>query len=173
LRSPRVGQYRATLTFYSAAADYRPRLCPAEAIGHHPTTKRRRFDVSREPSDFDLSAAWIRRAQGDLKAFMEGFAVRLEGAIPERVSVERKRDGLFSKTSHVVRVAIQLDPNLYSLALDGRQLAAWRTKVVRGVALKSEQMAVPEWLGGLSRDVQVLAEHADSARNVIHEFLMS
>jgi hypothetical protein len=62
--------------------------------------------VSGEPGDFDMSAAWIRRSQGDLKAFMEGLAARLDGAVPGRVSVERKRDGLFAKTSHIVRVAI-------------------------------------------------------------------
>jgi hypothetical protein len=132
-----------------------------------------RSNVNREPSDFDLSAAWIRRAQGDLKAFMEGFAARLEGAVPDRVLVERRRDGLFSKTSHVVKVGVQMEPNHYSLTLDAGQFSAWRTKVVRGVALKSEQMAVPEWLAALHRDIQALAEHAGSARNVIHDFLMS
>jgi hypothetical protein len=129
--------------------------------------------VSGEPSEFDLSAAWIRRAQGDLKAFMEGFAERLAGAIPERVTVERKRDGLFSKTSHVVSVAVRMDANLYSLMLDAGQIAASRVKVVRGVALKSEALPVPEWLKALHRDIQALAEHAGSARDVIHEFLMS
>jgi hypothetical protein len=129
--------------------------------------------VSGEPSEFDLSAAWIRRAQGDLKAFMEGFAVRLEGAVPGNVTVERKRDGLFSKTSHVVKVSIDIEPNVYSLAIDGSRLSALRAKVVRGVALKSEQMAVPEWLDAVHRDMQALAEHAGAARNVIHDFLMS
>ncbi len=129
--------------------------------------------MSREPNDFDLSAAWVRRAQGDLKAFMEAFAVRLEGAVPGRVTVERKRDGLFAKTSHVVKIAIHIEPNLYTLALAGRQISAWRTKIVRGVALKSDEILVPAWLDALQRDIHALAEHAGSARDVIHEFLMS
>jgi hypothetical protein len=129
--------------------------------------------VSGEPGDFDMSAAWIRRSQGDLKAFMEGFAARLEGAVPGRVSVERKRDGLFAKTSHVVKVAVQMESMLYNLALAGSEVSASRTKVVRGVALKSEHMAVPEWLKALHRDIQALAEHAGAARNVIYDFLLS
>jgi hypothetical protein len=129
--------------------------------------------VSGEPNEFDLSAAWIRRAQGDLRAFMEGFAARLAGAIPDRVSIERKRDGLFSKTSHVVKVAVQMEANHYSLVFDAGHVAASRVKVVRGVALKSETMPVPEWLKALHRDIHALAEHAGSARDVIHEFLMS
>lgn len=31
-------------------------------------------------SNFDQSTAWIRRAQGDMRAFVEGLAARLEGA---------------------------------------------------------------------------------------------
>jgi hypothetical protein len=34
-------------------------------------------------------------------------------------------------------------------------------------------MPVPEWLKALHRDIHALAEHAGSARDVIHEFLMS
>jgi hypothetical protein len=129
--------------------------------------------VTREPTDFDMSAAWIRRAQGDLKTFMEGFAARLEGAVPAHVTVERKRDGLFSKSSHVIKIAVEMEQHLYSLTFDAGRLAAWRTKIVRGVTLKSEQMSIPEWLAALHRDIQSLADHASSARNVIHEFLMS
>ena len=37
--------------------------------------------MSGEPESFDLDAAWFRRAQGDLGAFMEALAARLEGAL--------------------------------------------------------------------------------------------
>ena len=125
------------------------------------------------PSEFDLSAAWYRKARGDVKTFVEGFATRMEAAIPGRVRIERRRDGLFSKTSHVVRVAIDSDPNVYILSLDGDRLSAQRAKSVRGVTLKSEAMDFPEWLAALNADIQRLAERAGAAEGVLHDFLMS
>ena len=125
------------------------------------------------PDEFDLSAAWYRRAQGDLRAFLEGFAARMEGAIPGHVSVERRRDGLFSKSSHVIKVTISAGSVVYALQLENNHLAALRAKAVRGVTLKSEVMPVPEWLVALNADVQRLAEQAGAAHDVLHDFLMS
>jgi hypothetical protein len=125
------------------------------------------------PSEFDLSAAWLRKAQGDLKPFMEAFAARMQGAVPERVSVERKRDGFFAKTSHTVKVTVEGEQAVYILALDRMRLTARRAKVVRGVTLRSDEMAVPDWLAALNGEMQSLAERGVSARNVIHDFLMS
>ena len=124
-------------------------------------------------NDFDIGAAWYRRSQGDLSAFMEAFAARMSGAFPDRTTIERKRDGLFSKSSHVVKIGIQGEHNLYTLAIDGKRMLAMRTKTVRGVSLKSEEMAVPEWLAMLGQDMQAIGEQAGSADNVLHDFLMS
>jgi hypothetical protein len=44
------------------------------------------MSLTSEPGDFDLSAAWYRKSQGDLRAFLEGFATRMEGAIPGHVT---------------------------------------------------------------------------------------
>jgi len=129
--------------------------------------------VSDGPNEFDLSAAGIRRAQTDTKAFMEAFAVRMEGAIPDRVKVERHRDGLFSKLSHVASVSITLEQHVYVLVLDKAHLLAQRTRIVRGVTLKSEQLAVPVWLQDLQRDIAAMAEYAGAAQQVLHDFLMS
>lgn len=129
--------------------------------------------MSGGPGEFDLSAAWYRKAQGDLRAFLEGFAARMEGAIPGHVAVERRRDGLFSKTSHVVKVAIDAGASVYSLCLDGSRLSALRAKSVRGVTLKSEAMDLPEWLNALNADVQRLADQTGAAHGVLHDFLMS
>ncbi|GGA00023.1 hypothetical protein [Dyella caseinilytica] len=129
--------------------------------------------MSSIPSDFDLNAAWYRKAQGDLKAFMEAFAVRLEGAMPGRVSVERKKDGLFSKSSHASRISVEAHDHLYVLELQKERLSAHRSKSVHGVTLSTEHMAVPTWLSALQGDIQTLAEHAGNAQSVLHDFLMS
>ncbi len=122
---------------------------------------------------FDLSAAWLRRAQGDSKAFMDAFATRMESALPGRVQVERRRDGLFSKQTHVVKVSVEIQGVVYQLELERANFSARRTKSVRGVVLKSEALGVPEWLAALNHDIEQLAGNADAASSVIHDFLMS
>ncbi len=125
------------------------------------------------PGEFDLGAAWLRRANGDMQAFMEGLAVRLMGALPGRVEVDRKRDGLFSRDSHVVRIAVTADSGLYALSIDHGRLTARRSKIVRGVSIGSETLAVSDWLQRLNQDIRSLGEQAGAAHAVLHDFLMS
>lgn len=129
--------------------------------------------MENEAGDFDLGMAWYRKTQGDLRAFLEAFAVRMDGAVPGRVKIERRRDGLFSRTAHVVKVTISGEANAYVLSLDDGRLAAERAKSVRGVILKSEAMDFPQWLSALNADLQRLADRAGNAQSVLHDFLMS
>ena len=123
--------------------------------------------------EFDLGMAWYRKTQGDLRAFLEAFAVRMDGAVPGRVKIERRRDGLLSRTSHVVKVTIAGETNAYVLSLEGGHLSAARAKSVRGVTLNSQTMDFPEWLSALNADLQRLAERAGDAQTALHDFLMS
>lgn len=122
--------------------------------------------------DFDQSTAWIRRAQMDMKAFVEGLAARLEGDVPGLVEVERKRDGLFSKSSHVRTVTVHTDNNDYLLRRDGVHISTIRTKTVRGVALKHEDLPLAAWLQSLVKDLDALSGEMQGASNVLHDFLM-
>lgn len=99
--------------------------------------------------------------------------MRLEGAVPGRVRVERRKDGLFSRASHVTRINVEAQQHLYTLALHAGRLTAQRAKVVRGVTLTTEQMDIPNWLTALRGDIQSMAELAGSAQDVLHDFLMS
>ena len=127
--------------------------------------------MSPGPDEFDLNAAWLRRAQTDLRAFMEAFAVRLEGAVPGRVKVERRRDGLLSKTSHVTRVILETDKAIYEIAMDKGMVSAVRAKLVRGVRISSTTLPIPEWLTEVRAEIQVLAEQQGLAGDGLHDFL--
>lgn len=134
-------------------------------------TRHHGASMADGPDEFDLNAAWLRRSQGDLRAFVEAFAVRMEGALPGRVSVERKRDGLLSKTSHVAKVTIQGDKAVYQLTNDKGRIATVRSKLVRGVVISSATLTVPDWLGEVRAEVQTLAGQSVSASDVLHDFL--
>ncbi len=129
--------------------------------------------MNAEPGDFDIGAAWLRRAQGDMKAFMSGLAARLDGALPGRVAVDQQRNGWFSGEKHVARITVSLQHGLYTLAEERGHLVATRAKVVHGVTIGTESMPVPAWLTKLNEDIQALGAEAGAAHAVLHDFLMS
>jgi hypothetical protein len=127
--------------------------------------------LSGQLDPFDLDAAYLRRSQVELSAFVEALAVRLEGSLPGRVEIDRRRDGFLSKTSHVARIVLRCDQAIYELSLSKGQLTVSRAKLVRGVKISSVNLKPSEWLGEVRREVQTLAEQAGAASDVLHGFL--
>jgi hypothetical protein len=127
--------------------------------------------LSAGPDEFDLNGAILRRSETELRAFMEALAVRLEGALPGRVQVERRREGLLSPTRRVAAIAVNCDRAVYELRLARSALKATRVKQVRGVRLSSADVAVPEWLAEVSEELKALAEQAGSSSDALHGFL--
>lgn len=127
--------------------------------------------MSAGPDEFDLDAAWLRRSETDLRAFMEALAVRLEGALPGRVTVDRQKDGVFAKTSHVRRIAVHGERAAYELALGHGQVAASRAKIVRGVVISSSAIKLSDWLTEVREEVKSMADQAIAASDVLHGFL--
>jgi hypothetical protein len=108
---------------------------------------------------FDLVAAALRSDLQDAPVFLEALAVRLEGALPSVVEVKRS-SGLFGRTRRVRSVALTLGEDRFSVAAQGSGLLAERARVVRGIALKRDELALARWIDELAR---VLAEHAAEA----------
>jgi hypothetical protein len=127
--------------------------------------------MSVEIDPFDLDAAGLRRAESDLRAFMEALAVRLEGALPDRVSVERRRDGLLSASRHVHQITVRGDGGEYRLSFDKGRLAATKAKTVRGVVISTKPQTTPEWLAEVRAEVATLAGEMGAASDVLHDFL--
>src|SRR4051794_31570912 len=88
--------------------------------------------------DLDLLAASLRADATDTAAFLEALAVRLGGALPGQVEVQRK-GGLFGD-KRVRRIAVRLGDNQYEIEGDGGPPTARRRNVVRGIALKTEEL---------------------------------
>ncbi len=127
--------------------------------------------MSADLDDFDLLAAQLRRSQTDMGAFMEAFAARLEGALPGKVKVERRSNGLFSNASHVSRVVIDTDRAVYDLSMAKGAVIASRAKVVRGVRLSSTSLPVVAWLAEVRAAVEAYAEAQGAASDGLHDFL--
>jgi hypothetical protein len=121
--------------------------------------------------DFDMDAAWVRRAQGDLPALMEALAVRLESALPDRVDLDRRRDGLFSRTSHVHAIVLRGDSAEFRLVFERGALTATKAKAVRGVVISTAQQTFPQWLSEVRAEIRSLATNLGSASDSMGGFL--
>jgi hypothetical protein len=120
--------------------------------------------------DLDLLAASLRADAGDTAAFLDALAARLEGALPGQVEVERK-GRLFGGPKHARRIAVRLGDSHYEIESDGGALVARRRSIVRGIALKSEDLGVEAWIEGLSRDLLALAESSERGRIALERLL--
>jgi hypothetical protein len=118
--------------------------------------------------DLDLLAASLRADATDTAAFLQALAARLEGAFPGQVDVERK--GLFGG-KRVRRIAVRLGDRHYEIEGNGGPPIARRRTVVRGIALKSEELTVDAWIEALSADLLALAQTSERGRAALERLL--
>jgi hypothetical protein len=123
-----------------------------------------------EAPDLDLLAASLRADATDTAAFLDALAARLEGALPGQVEVQRK-GGLFGGGKRVRRIAVRLGDSHYEIEGEHGALVARRRNVVRGIALKSEELGVDAWIEGLSADLLALAQRSEQGRLALQRLL--
>jgi hypothetical protein len=123
-----------------------------------------------EAPDLDLLAASLRADATDTAAFLDALAARLEGALPGQVEVQRK-GGLFGGGKRVRRIAVRLGDSHYEIEGEHGTLVARRRNVVRGIALKSEELGVDAWIDGLSADLLALAQRSEQGRLALERLL--
>jgi hypothetical protein len=124
-----------------------------------------------EDPGFDLVAASLRADTTDLAAFVEALAVKLEGALPESVKVERSGGGLLSRAKRVRRISIGMDEGRYDLERVGDSIQTSRCNEVRGIVIKSERLGLDEWIDALSRDLTERAQQSERSRLALQRLL--
>jgi hypothetical protein len=125
---------------------------------------RQRVDDGGESSrldglDFELLAASLRADTSDMQMWITMLGRKLEGALPQRVRLYRS--GVFSSGA-VKSIEVELGAWRLALRLEHGYPLAERTHVVRGIALKTEQLTLDSWIASLSQGLFDLA--ATSAR---------
>src|SRR5881227_3126115 len=101
--------------------------------------------------DFEILAASLRADDGDFATFVEVLAVKLEGALPRRTKVVRKRKGMLTLDKQVHRIEVDVGDEKYSVAYDCHSLDTRVAKVVRGITLKTEEVPLETWTDQLAR----------------------
>ena len=121
-------------------------------------------------SQFDLLAASLRADAVDLKAFVEGLAVKLSESFPSQVKVERGR-GLLGGKQRVRRLALKLGECDYELVSDDGTLSASRRVVVRGIALRTESLTLEQWIDAVAQELVAQAGKTESDRLALERLL--
>jgi len=124
--------------------------------------------MNDEPNMLNLgvAAALGKHYATDQRTFLETLATMLESALPDETVIER-RGGLFAKKT-VKRIVIALDEFRYTLEDRGRgPLHAVRTRIVRGIALKTEEITMDTWLTELGATLDQRANSSAAAREAL------
>jgi hypothetical protein len=122
-----------------------------------------------EPVDIDLVAASLRADAGDLRVYVEELARKLEQSFPGRCSV--RRSGLLGK-GQVRLITVTAGDARYELEHKDATVVARRTSVVRGIALKSEQLGLDQWIDSLAAEVLAEAERSEHGRLALENLLI-
>ena len=106
-----------------------------------------------------------------MRAFLSALATRLDNALPGRVAIKRKRDGLLSSTTHVVSIELATDDAAYTISLDRTGVQTSRAKVVRGVTISNSPIPAAQWMDDVRAAIAKLSGASDQASAVIGRFL--
>jgi hypothetical protein len=120
--------------------------------------------------DMDLLMASLRADGGEIGAFLEALAVKLEEAVPGVVTVERRRAGLRGP-KRVGRIAVDGgDRRLELRVVDGRPRATIG-RVSGGITLKTEELDPDAWLRALGETLADQARRSQSTRQALERLL--
>lgn len=121
-------------------------------------------------ADFDLRAAWLKRFQSDAAGNLRAFALRLQEAMPERVTVHESK-GFFSRQSKVTGVTVAMDQHHYVLELAHGRLKASVALVVRNIALSTKQIDPAQWFAQLNAETQQISDYAKRLAQSLNAFM--
>ena len=82
-----------------------------------------------------------------------------------RARVQRKSKGFLSREKVVRAIEVDMGDNTYTCVRGGPAgVQASRRKVVRGIALSSEELALDQWIDALAADMAAEAQASAEAR---------
>ena len=119
-------------------------------------------------ADFDLVAASLRADASDLRAFVEALATKLEQSFPGRCRI--RRSGLLGK-GQLRQINLELGESRYELTHDDGAVVTNRSSVVRGISLKSDELALDQWIDDLAAHVIAEAERSERGRLALEKLL--
>lgn len=122
--------------------------------------------------ELDLLAASLRADLGDIAAFVEGLAVKLEDSLPGVVQVERVKQG-FRGPKVVKRIALNAGSGeRLELRREGNSVQALTARTSGGIVLKTEVVDIESWLTTLTTIIAAEAGRNERTRQALERLLM-
>jgi hypothetical protein len=110
-----------------------------------------------------LAAGLTREYAGDREMFLSLLVEALQPALGGRLRIQR--GGWLKRDGPIRRLDLDLDDHRFFLEVGkSGALSAARQRVVRGIALKTEEMTVEEWLQAVTA---ALADYARTHREAL------
>lgn len=128
-------------------------------------------EVMAPDVDLDLLAASLRADSGDLDAFVEGLAVKLEDVLPGRVRVERRRSGMLGPKV-VKRITIDTGDQRLELRARERSIETVCSRLSGGIVLKNEPLETDAWLAALGEALAAEAGRSEKTRQALQRLLI-
>jgi hypothetical protein len=121
-------------------------------------------------SEFDLVAASLRADAGDVRAFVEALAEKLAVSLPGGVKIDRK-GSLLGGPKHVRRIAVQLGDEQLELEHDAGRITCRRRTLVRGIALRNEEIDLDAWIEAVTQGLVQAAQASERGRLALEQLL--
>lgn len=122
--------------------------------------------------ELDLLAASLRADLGDISAFVEGLAVKLEQSLPGVVQVERAKQG-FRGPKLVRRISLNGGAGeRLELRRDGDRVQTLTARTSGGIVLKTEAVDIETWLTTLTTVIAAEAGRNERTRQALERLLM-
>jgi len=116
-----------------------------------------------------VGGALLARYRGDQQALVEQLATFLEGTLPRRTAVHRTLGILGPR--HTDHLTVELGDLRFELRSGGPSIETTRTRIVRGVAVRNERLALEEWLHELGATLSAELERTEAGRAALSKLL--
>jgi hypothetical protein len=128
---------------------------------------------SPSPSDWEsvgLAGVLLSRYRQDQQALLDQLGRFLEGTLSQETSVKRTLGVLGPR--HATAVTVELNGVRYTLQRAKRGgLEGTRTRVVRGVAVRTESLPIEAWLEELTQALGAELDRTSSGRSALERLL--
>lgn len=121
--------------------------------------------------DLDLLAASLRADAGDLQAFVETLAIKLEQAMPGRVRVQRRRSALL-RPKLVREISLDAGDRRLELSVAGGALQTSCSRLSGGIVLKREALDTDAWLTAVGEALSAEAQRSETTRQALERLLI-
>ncbi|MHB8288935.1 MAG: hypothetical protein ACYDEY_06810 [Acidimicrobiales bacterium] len=127
-----------------------------------------------DPLSFDMLSASLRADAGDLRTFVDVLATKLADALPGSVSIERERAHGFlhrNEQGSVKTLTVTIGERRLSLLRDGNGVVARSATIVRGITLKTEDIAIAAWVEQLAHALSEEAQRNIASHDALARLL--